>query len=389
MPNGFSPAPSTREGFSPASRVLLTLAAATITIAGLHLARGPIGTLAIAALVVMVAHPVRHLLERRKVPSAVATAAVIAVAYLILLIMGLLLVIAVSQFVGLLPQYAEQFAALESQLVGLVTQLGVDSSDAQSLIASISPAKLLELAGAVSSAVLGAGSAFFFVLAYIVFMAADAGGFGGLIQRFADTKASLITVFNRYSQAVRKYLMVNTVFGAIVAVLDGIVLVIIGLPAPLLWVILAFVTNYIPNIGFVIALIPPAILALLTGGWGACLAVIVTYCVINLTMQTFIQPKFVSDAVRLSLTLTFFSVVFWAIVLGPIGAVLAIPATLLVRALLLDADPDAFWARSLTGDPADPPTATGQPEEPQHDEPEQSAGPVIETPAEPKRAAQA
>jgi len=384
-----TPAVSTRGGFSPASRVLLTLAAATITIAGLYLARSVIGTLAIAALVVMVAHPVRHRLERRGVPSPVGTAAVIAVAYLILLIMGLLLIIAVAQFVGLLPQYAEQFAALESQLVGLVAQLGVESSDAQSLIASISPAKLLELAGAVSSAVLGAGSAFFFVLAYIVFMAADAGGFGGLIQRFADSKASLIEVFKRYSQAVRKYLMVNTVFGAIVAVLDGIVLVIIGLPAPLLWVILAFVTNYIPNIGFVIALIPPAILALLTGGWGACLTVIITYCVINLTMQTFIQPKFVSDAVRLSLTLTFFSVVFWAIVLGPIGAVLAIPATLLVRALLLDADPDAFWARSLTGDPADPPTALDQPEEPQHEEPEQSAGPVSETPAEPKRAAPA
>ena len=384
-----TPAVSTRGGFSPASRVLLTLAAATITIAGLYLARSVIGTLAIAALVVMVAHPVRHRLERRGVPSPVGTAAVIAVAYLILLIMGLLLIIAVAQFVGLLPQYAEQFAALESQLVGLVAQLGVESSDAQSLIASISPAKLLELAGAVSNAVLGAASAFFFVLAYIVFMAADAGGFGGLIQRFADSKASLIEVFKRYSQAVRKYLMVNTVFGAIVAVLDGIVLVIIGLPAPLLWVILAFVTNYIPNIGFVIALIPPAILALLTGGWGACLTVIITYCVINLTMQTFIQPKFVSDAVRLSLTLTFFSVVFWAIVLGPIGAVLAIPATLLVRALLLDADPDAFWARSLTGDPADPPTALNQPEKSEHEEPEQSAGPVSETPAEPKRAAPA
>ncbi|HEY5788010.1 MAG TPA: AI-2E family transporter [Microlunatus sp.] len=387
------PARSTIGGFSPASRVLLTLAAATIAIAGLYLARGPIGTLAIAALVVMVAHPVRHRLERRGVPSPVATAAVIAVAYLILLIMGLLLVIAVSQFVGLLPQYADQFAALESQLVGLVTQLGVDSSDAQSLIASISPAKLLELAGAVSNAVLGAASAFFFVLAYIVFMAADAGGFGGLVQRFADSKAGLIEVFNRYSQAVRKYLTVNTIFGAIVATLDGIVLVIIGLPAPMLWVILAFVTNYIPNIGFVIALIPPALLALLTGGWGACLTVIIAYCVINVTMQTFIQPKFVSDAVRLSLTLTFFSVVFWALVLGPIGAVLAIPATLLVRALLLDADPDAFWARSLTGDAADPPRS-GEPEQSTESaqpaaQPAEPVPPVSETPAEPKRAAPA
>ena len=395
-----TPAVSARGGFSPASRVLLTLAAATITVAGLYLARGVIGTLAIAALVVMVAHPVRHLLERRRVPSPVATAAVIAVAYLILLIMGLLLIIAVSQFVGLLPQYADQFAALESQLVGVVTQLGVNSSDAQSMIASISPAKLLELAGAVSSAVLGAASAFFFVLAYIVFMAADAGGFGGLVQRFADSKAGVIEVFNRYSQAVRKYLTVNTIFGAIVAVLDGIVLVIIGLPAPMLWVILAFVTNYIPNIGFVIALIPPAILALLTGGWSACLTVVIAYCVINLTMQTFIQPKFVSDAVRLSLTLTFFSVVFWALVLGPIGAVLAIPATLLVRALLLDADPDAFWARSLSGDPADPPSSAASPlaSSPSAEstppaelgtaEPEGSPPPVSDTP-EPKRAAPA
>ena len=119
------------QNISPASRVLLTLAAATITIAGLYLARGVIGTLAIAALVVMVAHPVRHRLERRGVPSPVATAAVIAAAYLILLIMGLLLIIAVSQFVGLLPQYADQFAALENQLVGLVTQLVLDFGSAQ------------------------------------------------------------------------------------------------------------------------------------------------------------------------------------------------------------------------------------------------------------------
>jgi len=91
----------------------------------------------------------------------------------------------------------------QSDLVGVVSQLGVSTSDAQSMISSVSPAKLLELAGAVSNAVLGAASAFFFVLAYIVFMAADAGGFGGLVHRFADSKAGLIEVFNRYSQAVR------------------------------------------------------------------------------------------------------------------------------------------------------------------------------------------
>lgn len=342
-------------GFSPASRVLLTLAAAAITIAGLYLSRGVIAPFAIAALVVMVTHPLRHPLERRGLPAPAATAAVIAMAYLILVVMGVLLLIAVSQFVNLLPQYADRFAGLQDQLAAAVAELGLDTSSVHALLQSISPGKLLGVASAVSSAVLGAGTAFFFVLAYIIFMAADAGTFGGLIRRFAASKAGMIDALTRFSKSVRKYLLVNTIFGAIVAVLDGIVLIALGLPAPLLWVILAFVTNYIPNIGFVIALIPPALLALLTGGWAAALAVIVAYCVINMVMQTFIQPKFVSDAVRLSLTLTFFSVVFWSIVLGPIGAVLAIPATLLVRALLLESDPDAFWARWLTGDQSEPP----------------------------------
>lgn len=351
----FDVVPSTppRRTFSPASRMLLTLAAAAIVIAGLYFARGVIGPLAIAALVVMVAHPVRHPLERRGVPAGLATAAVIVVAYLILFIMAFLLVVAAAQFAALIPQYADQLASTEGQLLSLVSDLGLGTESVQSLIGSIGPAQLLNLGVEVSAAVLGAGTAFFFVLAYVLFMAADAGSFGRLVRRFADTKADTIRVFTRFAKSVRKYLVVNTIFGGIVAILDGIVLVIMGLPAPLLWVILAFVTNYIPNIGFVIALIPPALLALLVGGWGAALIVVAAYCVINLVMQTFIQPIFVSDAVRLSLTLTFFSVLFWASVLGPVGAILAIPATLLVRALLLDGDPDAHWARSLTGDEGD------------------------------------
>ena len=344
--------PASHTGLSPASRVLLTLATATITIAGLYLARGVIGPLAVAALVVMVAHPVRRPLERRGVPSWLATAAVIVVAYLILVIMGLLLVIAVAQFVDLLPQYADRFTALEEQLVPIISQIGLDAESARTMLGSISPAKLLGLAGAVSSAVLGASTAFFFVLAYIVFMAADAGTFGALYRRFADTKAGVIDTLTRFSQSVRKYLLVNTVFGAVVAVLDGIVLVVLGLPAPMLWAILAFVTNFIPNIGFVLGLVPPAILALIVGGWPLMLAVIAIYIVANVVLQVLVQPKFVSDAVSLSLTLSFFSVVFWTFVIGPLGAILSIPLTLLVRALLLEGDPSTRWLRWLSGDVA-------------------------------------
>jgi predicted PurR-regulated permease PerM len=82
-------------------------------------------------------------------------------------------------------------------------------------------------------------------------------------------------------------------------------------------------------------------------------AVIIIYGGINSIIQSIIQPKYVGNAVSLSETLTFFSVLFWAVVLGPVGAVLAVPLTLLFRTILLDSDPTLSWWRPLTGDNKD------------------------------------
>ena len=101
------------------------------------------------------------------------------------------------------------------------------------------------------------------------------------------------------------------------------------------------------NIGFVIGLIPPALLAFFEGGWKLSVYVIVTYLVINIVIQSVIQPKFVGDAVGLSTTLTFLSLIFWGWALGPLGALLAVPITLLAKALLVDIDPATRWAAPL------------------------------------------
>ena len=153
-----------------------------------------------------------------------------------------------------------------------------------------------------------------------------------------------------YNSSVRRYYVVNATFGAIVAVIDGLALWALGIPIPAVWAILAFVTNFIPNIGFILGLVPPAILAFVVGGPPLLLAVIAVYSVVNVVLQVLLQPKFVSDAVDLSLTLSFFSVVFWTFVIGPLGAILSIPLTLLVRDVLLDRDPDARFLRWLSGD---------------------------------------
>ena len=145
----------------------------------------------------------------------------------------------------------------------------------------------------------------------------------------------------------RQYLLVTTVFGLIVAVLDTVALSILGIPLAVTWGLLSFITNYIPNIGFIIGVVPPALLGLLTGGPQLMVIVIVVYCALNFVVQSIIQPRFIGDAVGLSVTVTFVVLFFWAWLLGPLGAILAIPLTLLAKALLVDIDPQAKWADAL------------------------------------------
>ena len=138
-------------------------------------------------------------------------------------------------------------------------------------------------------------------------------------------------------------------FAVIVGAVDTVLLWALGIPLALLWGILAAVCNYIPYVGFVIGLIPPALLALLLGGWQLMLLVIVAYVVVNSIITSLIPPYFVGDAVGMAITLTLLAVVFWGWVLGPLGAVLAIPLTLFVKAILVDSDPRAAWAEALIG----------------------------------------
>ncbi len=152
----------------------------------------------------------------------------------------------------------------------------------------------------------------------------------------------------------RRYFAVSAGFGLVVAVIDVGILLVLGIPAAVTWGVLSFVTNFIPNIGFVIGLVPPAVLGLLEGGVGTMLAVVISYAVVNFVIQSVIQPKIVGDALGLSSTLTFLSLVFWAWILGPLGAVLALPATLLAKALLVDVDPGSRWLGPLlSGDAPD------------------------------------
>ena len=332
--------------------MLLGLAAAVIALAGLYFARNLVGPLVLGAVMVIICHPVRHPLVRRGWPAWAATTAVIVVAYLILGFLALLLVFAGIQFARLVGDFSDELQGMVESTMAWLQSIGLDQDAADAAASFLKPSNILAFATSLGGTVLSVLTAFFFVLAYVIFMAADGARYTRAEQAFGTGVLPTVRRFTTFNSGVRRYYVVNASFGAVVAIVDGLALWALGVPAPAVWAILAFVTNFIPNIGFVIGLIPPALLALVVGGWPLMLAVIAIYCVVNVTLQVLIQPKFVSDAVNLSLTLSFFSVIFWTFIIGPLGAILSIPLTLLVRALVLEGDPDKRWLRWLSGDTA-------------------------------------
>lgn len=338
---------------APATRTLVTLAAAVVVLAGVHAGQAILAPALLAAVFVIVCHPLRHPLERRGWPSWAATAVVIAVAYAAILALAGMLLYAGVEFAGLLGDISADMKTAIDTVTTWLASVGITFGTDGTLAAAVQPAAIAKVLGDATVVVMGTLTAFFFVLAYIIFMAADGGRYTHAESEVGEAIRPVLRRVHRFTTGVRRYYVVNAIFGAIVAVADGLALWALHVPAPIVWAILSFVTNFIPNIGFVLGMAPPAVLALIVGGWPLALSVVAIYIVLNVTLQVLVQPKFVSDAVELSLTLSFMSVVFWTFVIGPLGAILAIPLTLLARTLLIDGDPGARWLRWLSGDRSD------------------------------------
>ena len=344
-----TPASAAEDREAPAERlqgeaIVIIVAGLAVSCAGIYFARALIGPAFFALTLVITVRPLVSWASRHHVPRSMSAVGAILLIYAFVLMMFAALGIAIAQLVDTLPDYAVKYQAIWGGIQEMLARFGVDQS---ALFGQISQAmdtgRIVMVAQGLLAQITNFGSILSVMALTVIFLMFDMSRIEVRAQALTILKPGIAGALADFAGAVRSYWLVSTVFGLIVAVFDVIALGFLGVPMAVTWGVLSFITNYIPNIGFFLGVIPPALLALVDSGPWTALWVVVAYSVLNFVIQSLIQPKFTGDAVGLNTTTTFLSLLFWSQVIGALGTILAVPLTLFVKCVLIDSDSRSRW----------------------------------------------
>lgn len=332
--------------------VLLALAAAVVVGAGIKVSAWLLGPVFLALVIVITVHPVHGRLRRLGLPSWAATTVLVLAVYGLLTALTAVIVVSVARLATVLPAYGTEVNELVVSTTAALSRFGVGVDQIRAVAAMFDYSKLVGLVSRLLLGLTGLLGNLVFLLSLLLFLSVEASGITARLALVAEDRLPIAAALVGFSRATRRYVGVNTVFGLLTGAVDTLVFTLLGLPLAILWGLLVFITNYIPYLGFWIALVPPLLLALLTGGVPLAAVVFVLVTVVNFVLTSVVQPKYVGDALGLSVSVTLVALVLWGWLLGVVGAVLAIPLTLLAKALLVDLDPRARWANAFLGSTA-------------------------------------
>ena len=173
-----------------------------------------------------------------------------------------------------------------------------------------------------------------FALIVMIFILSESGRYSHKVRDVLRVKGPDLSLFQNTSRDIQKYLAIKTVASAVTGILAAISCIIFRVDFPLIWGLVAFLFNYVPAIGSIFAAVPPVVLALIMHGFWPAAGVLTCYLVINFTIGNFLEPIFLGDRFGISTVIVVLSVFFWGFIWGPVGMLLAVPLTMLVKVML-------------------------------------------------------
>ncbi|MDN5865265.1 MAG: AI-2E family transporter [Gammaproteobacteria bacterium] len=332
-------------------RGLVAIAAVIVIIAGMRAAADLIVPFLLAVSIAIIFLPPLSWMRRHHVP----TAAAIVIVFLLIIIaisgVGALIGNSITNIVQDLPQYQNQFRDVLQQVLSFARSFGVDISLA-SIQAQLNPNNALTFVTRFFQSFASVLGSSFLIVFTVIFLLFEACVLPRKLHHMATTARSRGSVdFSRsFADSVQRYVFLKTAFSLVLGVVVALVLWALGVRYAPLWGLLAFLLNFVPNIGAFLSAIPPVLLALLQGGWPLFAYTAGILFVIHFITGNFIEPIFMGESLGLSTLVVFVSLVFWGWILGPVGMLLSVPLTMIIR-IGFESSPDTRWVATLLGPP--------------------------------------
>lgn len=327
------------------ARFLVIVASIVVVVAGLKAASTLILPFLVAVLVAMISLPFMNWLQRRKVPSWLSILLTVLADLVALALLAILIGQSLQSFAEAAPRYQAKLQTLLGTAMTWLRERGIDvPSDLSGGIVNAGLA--LDLATRMLKGAAAVLSNTVLIFIAVVFILFEAAGLRRKLEIAFGSSAGGIKRFVAIQKEIQLYLGIKTLVSAATGALIAIAMALLGVDFPLLWGLLAFLMNYIPNIGSILAAIPPVLLCVVQHGPERALGVALVFLAVNLVLGTFIEPQLMGRQLGLSVLVIFMSLIFWGWVWGPVGMLLSVPLTMIVK-IMLENTRDLQWIAVL------------------------------------------
>ena len=330
-------------------KALVVIAALFIVLAGIKTATNILVPFLLSVFIAIICNPVVTKAQQYKVPKGLAVILVIVIFLTVALSIAGLVGTSLTELSQLLPEYREQ---LKGQFVWVTDKLASYNIQISTslFIEYFDPGAAMGLAADMLSGLGGVMANLFLIIITVIFMLFEASSLPRKVHLALDDPQMRMRQIDRFLSSVNHYLAIKTVVSIGTGILVSFMLWMFGLDFFLLWGVLAFLLNYIPNIGSIIAAVPAMSLAILQLGPGAAGAIGLGYLSINTLMGNVVEPRYLGKGLGLSTLVVFLSLIFWGWLLGTVGMLLSVPLTMIIKIGLESSEEGKWLAVMLSGE---------------------------------------
>ena len=333
--------------YSPFAKGLITSAAFVVVVTGVKMAETLIIPCLLSIFIALIFSPLLSWLKRNKVPSGIAIFLIMGLVVAVGWIITILIQSSVGDFRKNIPIYEGRIQELSGIFLYWLSDLGLvlDKSQIENFF---KPAVIMQIAGNTLVSFGGALTNIFMILLTVIFILAEKVGFSRKLQLATNKTETSNKGLTRFLASVHSYLGIKSALSLLTGILVAVTLWAFGVDYPVMWGFIALLLNFIPTIGSIIAAVPAVLLSLIQLGPFTALLVALCYLTINILVGNILEPRLMGRGLNLSPLVVFLSLVFWGWILGPVGMLLSIPLTIMLK-IALENDQNTRWIGVMLG----------------------------------------